>query len=121
LLIRLAKRAACSAGRFGLDRLSKPQREQLRKLGVKVGALDLFMPAMLKPAPLIAWRTLLGARHAALPTPVPSMPPVLPPGKSQTPPGYRRLGKQSVRLDMAEKLLRAAHEARVAGGRQGPS
>jgi len=117
LLIRLTEAGGLleRAG-SGLDRLSKDQRERLRRLGVRVGALDLFLPDMLKPSALAAWRTLLGARHLPLPTPVPAMPPVVAtPGKSATPPGYRRLGKQAVRLDMAEKLLRAAHEARLAG------
>ena len=42
------------------------------------------------------------------------MPPVVAtPGKTDTPPGYRRLGPQALRLDVAEKLLRAAHDARV--------
>ena len=99
----------------GLERLTPEQRDQLRKLGVRVGALDLFVPEMLKPAALTAWRTLLAARDSVLPTPVPGMPPVVAtPGKTQSPPGYRPLGKQAVRLDVAEKLLRAAHDARVA-------
>ncbi|HEX4847647.1 MAG TPA: helicase, partial [Novosphingobium sp.] len=101
----------------GLDRLAPEQRDRLRKLGVRVGALDLFVPDMLKPAALGAWRTLLAARGAALPAPVPGMPPVVAvPGKTATPPGYRRLGKQALRIDLAEKLLRAAHERRVAAG-----
>jgi ATP-dependent RNA helicase SUPV3L1/SUV3 len=33
-------------------------------------------------------------------------------GRADAPPGYRALGKQAVRLDMAEKLLHAAHGAR---------
>ena len=32
--------------------------------------------------------------------------------------GYRRLGKQALRIDMAEKLLRAAHDARTAASRR---
>ncbi len=99
----------------GLDRLTPDQRDRLRKLGVRVGALDLFVPEMLKPAALTAWRTLLAARGGTLSTPVPGMLPVVSiPGKSPAPPGYRPLGKQAVRLDLAEKLLRMAHDARVA-------
>lgn len=118
LLIRLIagggmlERAEC-----GLAQLSKDQRDRLRRQGVRVGALDLFVPAMLKPAALGAWRALLAARGEALPPPVPGMPSVVAlPGAAATPPGYRRLGQQAVRLDMAEKLLRAAHEARGASG-----
>ena len=100
----------------GLDRLSKEQRDYLRKLNVRVGALDLFAPDMLKPAALTAWRTLRAARGASLAAPVPGMPPVIAlPVAAALPPGYRRLGAQALRLDLAEKLLRAAHDARTAG------
>ena len=99
----------------GLDRLSKEQRDYLRKLGVRVGALDLFAPDMLKPVALAAWRTLRAARGAALAAPMPGMPPVIAlPAAAALPPGYRRLGAQALRLDLAEKLLRAAHDARTA-------
>ena len=99
----------------GLDRLSKEQRDYLRKLRVRVGALDLFAPDMLKPAALAAWRTLRAARGASLAAPMPGMPPVIGlPAAAALPPGYRRLGTQALRLDLAEKLLRAAHDARVA-------
>jgi ATP-dependent RNA helicase SUPV3L1/SUV3 len=116
LLIRLTEQGGLlQRADSGLDRLSPDQRDRLRKLGVRVGALDLFAPDMLKPAALASWRILLAARGTALPAPVPGMPPVVgTPGKTPTPPGYRRLGKQALRIDIAEKLLRAAHEARVA-------
>ena len=116
LLIRLSEAGGTMprAG-SGLERLAEEQRARLRRLGVKVGALDLFLPAMLKSGALGAWRTLLAARGQALPAPVPNMPPVVAlPSRTQPPPGYRAIGKQALRLDIAEKLLRAAHEARVA-------
>ncbi len=118
LLIRLVEAGGMMPREHsGTDQLSGEQRKGLTRLGVRVGALDLFVPEMVKPGPLAAWRTLLAARGSALPAPVPGMPPVVPlPGKAQAPPGYRALGKQALRLDMAEKLLRAAHEARVAAG-----
>ncbi|MFM5950269.1 MAG: helicase-related protein [Novosphingobium sp.] len=116
LLIRLIEQGGLlERVASGLDRLSPEQRDRLRKLGVRVGALDLFVPDMLKPAALASWRALLAARGAATTTPVPGMPPVVAgPGKAATPPGYRRVGQQAVRLDIAEKLLRAAHDVRVA-------
>ena len=99
----------------GLDRLSKEQRDYLRRLGVRVGALDLFVPDMLKPAALAAWRTLCAARGTVLAAPMPGMPPVIALlAAAALPPGYRRLGAQALRLDLAEKLLRTAHDARVA-------
>ena len=101
----------------GLVRLSKEQRDYLRKLGVRVGALDVFVPAMLRGPALTAWRTLHAARGNRLATAVPGMPPVIAlPVAAPLPPGYRRLAGQGLRLDMAEKLLRGAHGVRAAAG-----
>ncbi len=87
----------------------------LTRLGVKVGALDLFVPAMLRPGPLTLWHELAGldSRKVAQ-----AMPPVLAAQTGSPPPGYRSLGRQWLRLDMAEKLLREAHGHRVAAGRR---
>ncbi|MBS0483224.1 MAG: helicase [Proteobacteria bacterium] len=116
LMIRLVEEGGMlERATSGLERLDKDQRERLRRLGVKVGALDLFVPATLKFAALTAWRTLAAVRGMRLPAPVPGMPAVVMlPVKAAPPPGYRRLGTQGLRIDMAEKLLRAAHEVRVA-------
>ncbi|MFM6950025.1 MAG: helicase-related protein, partial [Novosphingobium sp.] len=116
LLIRLVERGGMlvKAG-SGVETLKPEQRHQLRRLGVQVGALDLFMPAMLKPAALAAWRVLQAVTGKPQAAPHPVMPPVLAlAGRTPSPPGYRPLGKQSLRLDMAEKLLHAAHGARSA-------
>jgi ATP-dependent RNA helicase SUPV3L1/SUV3 len=96
----------------GLDRLDKGQRTMLARLGVRVGALDLFVPAMLRPAALSVWREVSGGR-----TPDAAMPPTLAASERSPPPGYRALGKQWLRLDMAEKLVRDAHTARIAADR----
>ena len=120
LLIRLVEAGGMLVrDASGLDQLSKEQRDQLRRLGVRVGALDLFAPDMLRPAALAARRTLLAARGLVLAPPVPGMPPVVTlPDAAEVPPGYRRLGAQALRLDIAEKLMRAVHDARVkAAGR----
>lgn len=120
LLIRLVETGGLLArADSGIERLDKEQRDALRRLGVRVGALDLFVPAMLKPAAQLAWRALAATRGAAPIAPHPTMPPVLSlPGKAKAPPGYRALGKQALRIDMAEKLLRAAHEVRVKASRR---
>ena len=98
----------------GLDQLSKEQRDLLRRLGVRVGALDLFAPDMLRPAALAARRTLLAARGTVLAPPVPGMPSVVALALgTPVPPGYRPLGTQALRLDIAEKLLSAVHDLRV--------
>jgi ATP-dependent RNA helicase SUPV3L1/SUV3 len=116
LLIRLVEAGGTlSKVGSGVELLSPAQRQLLRRLGVQVGALDLFMPAMLKPGPLAAWRTLQAAKGGAVAMPHPVMPPVLvSAGRTAPPPGYRALGKQAVRLDMAEKLLSSAHGVRSA-------
>jgi ATP-dependent RNA helicase SUPV3L1/SUV3 len=110
----------------GVDELDKGQRNMLARLGVRVGALDLFVPAMLRPAALAAWtEATMPARdktHRAHRSPAPAVPAAMPPtvtaeGKA-IPPGYRKLGKQWLRMDMAEKLLREAHAVRIGAGRR---
>ncbi len=107
---------AIARGESRIDLLDKVQRQRLARLGVRVGAIDIFVPAMLRPAPLSVWRelSLLHGRKDGPPDPV--MPPVLAVTGRLHPPGYRKLGKQWLRLDMAEKLLREAHGTRIASG-----
>jgi ATP-dependent RNA helicase SUPV3L1/SUV3 len=117
LLIRLVEAGSILTREgSGLDRLDKGQRTMLARLGVRVGALDLFLPAMLRPSALAAWRELHGGKAAA---PHPQMPPVLAATGGAPLTGYRAVGKQWLRLDMAEKLLRDAHSVRIAAGRRG--
>lgn len=116
LLIRLTE----GGGRIdrvasGVEHLTVDRRAALRQLGARIGALDIYVVAMLKPAPLQAWRTLQAARGDAGPPPVPQMPPVVGiPEVGTVPPGYRQLGRQAVRVDVADKLIRLAHERREA-------
>jgi ATP-dependent RNA helicase SUPV3L1/SUV3 len=97
----------------GLAHVAKEKRPVLRRLGVVIGALDVFVPELLKPRP----RRLL---HAIGADPRPlreGMEPVIQ-GALHLPAGYRRAGGQAIRVDMAEKLFRAAHEQRArASGR----
>lgn len=118
VLIRLVEAGGMLArADSGTERLSKDQRDRLRKLGVRVGALDLFVPAMLKPAAIEAWHSLAAVQGADAVPPLrgmSGMPAIVPvSGQHAVPPGYRLLGAQAIRLDIAEKLLRAAHGARV--------
>ena len=118
LLIRMVDGGGIAArAGSGLDGLDRSQREALKRLGVRVGALDLFIPAMLRPAAIGLWHMLarLGGRTQAG-TALAEMPPVV--GMSPPPAGYRGLGEQALRVDMAEKLLREAHAARIAAGRK---
>jgi ATP-dependent RNA helicase SUPV3L1/SUV3 len=102
-----------------LAALDRDQRRRIGRLGVRIGALDLFLPDVLKPEAR-RWRTAL--RTAAAGGPMPSLPPhasvVL-----ATPPdserallerlGFRALGPQMLRVDLVERLATHAHEARA--------
>lgn len=118
LLIRLIE-AGGMMPRAGssIEVLEKTQRTMLARLGVRVGALDLFEPAMLKPKALEVLREIGLLSAIRLPVPAAVMPAVLAVDETAPPPpGYRQLGKQAVRLDMAEKLLREAHGLRNFAG-----
>jgi ATP-dependent RNA helicase SUPV3L1/SUV3 len=98
----------------GIEHLPKEMRPYLRRLGVTFGALDVFAPALLKPAP----RRLLAAL-ALDRRPLDAQMRAVLPGAKRLPSGYRPAGDQAVRIDIAEKLLRAAHDARAKAGRGG--
>lgn len=102
----LLPRRAIGAQVEALDPLA---RKKLHKMGVTIGTLDLFAPALLKPGPA-RWRRMLmrlgeGPRDGAT---------VLPrnaPG-ADLPFGFRPLGQQAVRIDLVERIARAAHDSR---------
>ena len=105
----------------GLERLSKAQRSQLARLGVTVGALDVFVAKMLRPAALSTFAIVAkvsGVRWSEAKI-VDPMPPVLAAAGKRRVAGYRRVGQQDVRIDMAEKLLREAHGLRVNKDKRG--
>jgi len=109
LLIRLVEAGGMvTRAASGIERLDKAQRERLRHLGVKTGALDIFLPAMLKASAQSAWAALHGR------PPVESMPMLIPAPRKGLLPFYRLLGPQALRIDRAEALLREAHGRRVA-------
>ncbi len=96
----------------GLEHLPKDMRPYLRKLGITFGALDIFTAPLLKPAP----RRLLHALGLDLRPLNAAMLPVLAEGswdKGRLPAGYRFAGTQAIRVDLAEKILRAAFDARA--------
>ncbi len=101
-----------------LDTLSREQRHVANRLGLTIGALDIFLPPMLKPK-ATRWRLALAAaqhRRRMLAEP--------PPGtalldlaagddaRSYRQAGFRAFEGQMVRIDMIERLSRAAHDAR---------
>ncbi len=116
LLIRLVEAGGVlPRAASGIDDLDKFQRTALARLGVTVGALDMFVAGMLRPAAVAVWMSLDGGE----PPGDPAMRPVITPARgTQAPFGYRRLAGQWLRADMAEKLLREAHAARMAAGRK---
>lgn len=98
--------------RAGLEHLPPDKRKLLRRLGVTFGALDIFAGALLKPGPRKLLHTLQLDKRPLSET----MQPVLK-LSGKLPAGYRRAGKQAIRVDMAERILRDAHEARSRNGK----
>lgn len=109
LLLTLADRNGTTRREdAGLAHVPKEKRPFLRRLGVTIGSLDVFIPALLKPAP----RQLLHALGLD-PRPLREGMEAVIECADRPPAGYRRAGKQAIRIDMAEKLFRAAHEQRA--------
>ncbi|MEM7665401.1 MAG: helicase-related protein [Pseudomonadota bacterium] len=108
LITLIDARGVVSREKAGLEHLPKEMRPFLRKLGVTFGALDIFARDLLKPAP----RQLLHALALDKRPLEPAMLPVLAETK-RLPAGYRPAGEQAIRVDLAEKILRAAFDARA--------
>ncbi len=103
------------APRAGFDAMLAPlegdDRRWLRKAGITIGTLDLFDARLFRPA-AARWRAALLAARDGQPveTLAPDGAAVLSAGQGAW--GYRRLGAQAVRVDLVERLARAAHDAR---------
>lgn len=113
LLNLLAGHGFVSREKAGIEHLPKEMRPFLRKLGVTFGALDIYARDLLKPAP----RQLLHALGIDRRPLQEQMLPVIE-AQGKLPSGYRPAGTQAVRIDIAEKILRAAHEARAGAGKR---
>lgn len=113
LLIALHDAGGAIARRdAGLERLDPARRSGLRRLGVQVGALDVFVPAMARASALTTWRQLVMLGDKARRPVAKDMPAILP-ARGAVPLFYRRAGRQLVRIDLAERLLHAAHQRRA--------
>lgn len=110
LLALIAGHGLATREEAGIAHLPKAARPFLRRIGVTFGALDIFAPALLKPAP----RQLLAELGIDRRPLEPAMLPVMPDAR-HLPVGYRHAGAQAIRVDLAEKIFRAAHEARAVG------
>ncbi|WP_234029714.1 helicase-related protein [Erythrobacter sp. THAF29] len=108
LITLIDARGVVTREKAGLQHLPKDMRPFLRKLGVTFGALDIFARELLKPAP----RQLLHALGLDRRPLNEAMLPVIGEAKA-IPAGYRPAGSQLIRVDLAEKILRAAFEARA--------
>jgi len=86
----------------GLQHLPKETRPFLRRLGVTFGALDVFAPALLKPAPRQLLHALGVDKRALQEAMLPFV------SEAQM-----KIGEQAIRVDLAEKILRAAFDARA--------
>ncbi len=109
------RRAMVSA----IGTLDQKDRQLLYSLKVRLGPLDVFVPALLKPAAQL-WRAALLAVRSGEPMPD------LPAAGAATlaadsdPRGaalaYRRIGREWIRIDLADRLASHAHKVRSAGG-----
>ena len=92
-----------------VEALDPAARKKLNRMGVTIGTLDLFAPALLKPGPA-RWRRML-MRLAEGPRDGATVLPRNAPG-ADLPYGFRPLCQQAVRIDLVERIARAAHDAR---------
>jgi ATP-dependent RNA helicase SUPV3L1/SUV3 len=99
-----------------VEALDPLARRELRKLGVTIGTLDLFAPALLKAGAAQWRRTLMGPSEA--PREGATVLPRGAPGADLNH-GFRPLGQQAVRIDLVERIARAAHDARMKGSQGG--
>ena len=101
----LPRRAAATL----VEGLDGEARKRLRTIGMTIGTLDLFAPSLLKPAAARWRRELMGL--AGTPAEGAAVLPRNAPG-ADLPYGFRPLGAQAVRVDLVERIARAAHDAR---------
>lgn len=121
LAARLADAGGIAGRQFLADTLTalpKEARGAARKAGIVFGALDVYHHAILKPA-ATRWRAALFS--ALTDKPMPDLPPEsavhlkewdFASAADCRNAGYRRIGKEYVRIDLAERVIRKAHEAR---------
>lgn len=102
--------------------LDPAARKRLRAAGTNIATLDLYDLRLLKPAAEPWRRTLLAVRGYALGEGAPAGATVLPRGTpgAELPHGFRPLGAQAVRVDLVERIARAAHDARAKEGGRKP-
>lgn len=92
------------------------QRQYLWSLGVRVGTLDLFCPALVKPGALNWLAALEAAWHnrGIVPPPTPGIGIVAVAEAAQICAGFRKVGDWWLRVDLAERVSKHSHGARKA-------
>ena len=99
--------------------LEHADRQALHKLWVRLGPLDVFLPPLLKPAAQ-QWRGALLAVRTGSPMPALAPPGAATLGAEVDPNGaalaYRRIGREWIRIDLADRLASHARKVRSAGG-----
>ena len=124
LAVRLADEGGIAGRHFLADAvaaLPKEARGAARKGGIVFGALDIYHHAALKPA-ASKWRAaLFAARDNRA---MPDLPPesavhlkawTFANASEARNAGFRRIGDEYVRIDLAERVIKKAHEARGQG------
>ncbi len=121
--LRLVAAALVAGGGFAaraplgeaVDALDGAERQRLRRAGFVIGALDLFDARLLRERPGMVRRALMAAAAGSgVAVAPPSGAVVLPRGAAgaTAAQGFRDIGQQAVRIDLVERLARAAHDAR---------
>jgi len=124
LAVRLADEGGIAGRHYLADAIAalpKEARGAARKGGIVFGALDIYHHAALKPA-AAKWRAaLFAARDNRA---MPELPPEsavhlkawnFASASDARNAGYRRIGDEYVRIDLAERVIKKAHEARGQG------
>jgi ATP-dependent RNA helicase SUPV3L1/SUV3 len=99
--------------------LEQEDRKTLHRLRIRLGPLDIFVATLLKPAAQ-QWRAGLAAVRSGQPMPTLPSAGAAMLGADADPRGaalaYRRVGREWIRIDLADRLASHAHKVRSAGG-----
>jgi ATP-dependent RNA helicase SUPV3L1/SUV3 len=102
-----------------LAALNKADRHNVHRLRVRLGALDIYVQSLLKPAAQ-QWRAALLAVRSGQPMPRLPAPSASTLDGSADPRGaalaFRRLGSDWLRIDLSDRLATHAHHVRANGG-----
>jgi ATP-dependent RNA helicase SUPV3L1/SUV3 len=102
-----------------ISHLQQGDRQALHKLCVRLGPLDIYLAPLLKPSAQ-HWRAALQSLRSGAPMPALPAAGAAMLGSDADPRGaslaYRRLGREWIRIDLADRLASHAHKVRSTGG-----